>query len=98
MILNKILKAKLEDFFFGKLIKLSEVELFEFIFQLEVDKELIRIIFKQDLDIMDVFDVLEYIFVFFVYIRVNKDRFKSWFGSFGLVVIIEVNIFMRGLK
>ena len=95
---NKTLKAKLEDFLSGKLTKLSEVDLLELISQSEADKELIRIISKQDLDTMDALDALEHISAFFVYIRANKDRFKSWLGSFGITVITEANKHMRGSK
>jgi len=95
---NKTLKAKLEDFLSGKLTKLSEVELLELISQSEADKELIRIISKQDPDTMDALDALEHISAFFVYIRANKDRFKSWLGSFGLAVTTEANTPTRGSK
>ena len=83
---NQTLKAKLEDFLSGKVAKVSEVELLELISESEADKELIRIISTQDPDNMDAIEALEYISAFFVYIRANSERFKSWLGSFGLVV------------
>ena len=95
---NKTLKAKLEDFLSGKLTKLSEVELLELISDSEADKELIRIISKQDPDTMDALDALEHISAFFVYIRANKERFAGWLGSFGLAVTASLNTPSRGSK
>ena len=95
---NKTLKAKLEDFLSGKLTKLSEVELLELISDSEADKELIRIISKQDPDTMDALDALEHISAFFVYIRANKERFAGWLGRFGLAVTASPNTPSRGSK
>ena len=47
---------------------------------------------------MHALDALEHISAFFVYIRANKDRFKSWLGSFGLAVTTEANTPTRGSK
>jgi len=95
---NATLKAKLEDFLSGQVAKVSEVELLELISQSEADKELIKIISGREPDEMDALDALEHISAFFVYIRANKDRFKSWLGSFGLAVTTEANTPTRGSK
>jgi hypothetical protein len=95
---NKTLKAKLEDFLSGKVAKVSELELLELVSQSEADKELIKIISGREVDDMDAVEALEYISAFFVYIRANKDRFKSWLGSFGLAVTAKANTPMRGSK
>jgi hypothetical protein len=95
---NKTLKAKLEDFLSGKVTKVSEVELLELISESEADKELIRIISNRDPDNMDAVEALEHISAFFVYIRANKDRFKSWLGSFGLAVQSNPATPTRGSK
>ena len=95
---NATLKAKLEDFLSGQVAKVSEVELIELISQSEADKELIKIISGREPDEMDALEALEHISAFFVYIRANKDRFKSWLGSFGLAVTTEANTPTRGSK
>ena len=95
---NQTLKAKLEDFLSGKVIKVSEIEILQLISDSEVDKELIRIIAEREPEEMDAIEALEYISAFFVYIRANSERFKGWLGSFGLAVKANPDIPTRGLK
>ena len=95
---NQTLKAKLEDFLSGKVIKVSEIEILQLISDSEVDKELIRIIAEREPEEMDAIEALEYISAFFVYIRANSERFKGWLGSFGLAVKTSPATPTRGSK
>ena len=95
---NATLKAKVEDFLSGKVTSVSEVEILQLISDSEADKELIRILSNQEPDNMDALEALEYISAFFVYIRANSERFRSWLGSFGLAVKASPATPMRGSK
>ena len=96
---NGTIKAKLEDFLAGKIAAINEVQALEMIASSEVDKDLIRILTGKDPDTMEMFEALEVIASFFVFIRANKEKFSSWLRSLGYAVqAVPASTKGKGLK